>query len=286
MNNKFLKKYRDQRDRIRKQFEAEKVGEQTLFSDQAKLFKPLIASQNQTAKVIGDKIALSQDVLSNTLVPFTRELRKRNEQLDTLQTLPYFPAEIEGIAQSTPIKAEKITNLDLDGELVNTTHKENLEDLGLDLPSEVQRKDNYYETFKKIKSKMAEIGQYLGASSKKSEKEKEIYQSQRKTLILYKAKIKGLEGAKQFIKKSGEGLRRRVVKPKSGRGRPRIHPDVIVYNNPNDLVAKLYDFVTARRAGNTGVDNYINEILDELLRIKAIDKDCYDEFFRKIFTNI
>ena len=52
MNGKFIRKYKDQRDRIRKQFEAEKVGEQTLFSDQAKLFKPLIASQNKPQKLL------------------------------------------------------------------------------------------------------------------------------------------------------------------------------------------------------------------------------------------
>jgi len=286
MNGEFIRRYKDQRDRLRKQFEAEKVGEQTLFSDQAKLFKPLIASQNQTAKVIGDKIASSQDVLSNTLVPFTRELNRRNEQLDTLQSLPFYPGEIEGITQSTPIKAEKIINVDLDGELVNQTHSENLQDMGLDLPSKVQRQGTYEEALSQIVVEKRRIGQFLGKSSKKNAKEKEIYESQKKTLELYKKKIKGLEGAKQFIKKSGEGLRRRVVKPKSGRGRPRIYPDVIVYNNPDDLVVKLSDFATARRAGNTGVDNYINEILDELLRIKAIDKDCYDRCFRTIFTNI
>ena len=228
MNGEFIRRYKDQRDRLRKQFEAEKVGEQTLFSDQAKLFKPLIASQNQTAKVIGDKIASSQDVLSNTLVPFTRELNRRNEQLDTLQSLPFYPGEIEGITQSTPIKAEKIINVDLDGELVNQTHSENLQDMGLDLPSKVQRQGTYEEALSQIVVEKRRIGQFLGKSSKKNAKEKEIYESQKKTLELYKKKIKGLEGAKQFIKKSGEGLRRRVVKPKSGRGRPRIYPDVHV----------------------------------------------------------
>ena len=94
---------------------------------------------------------------------------------ESLQTLPYFPAEIEGIAQSTPMKAERIISVDIGDELVNTTHKENLEELGLDLPSEVQKKDNYYETFKKIRSKNSEIGQYLSKVSKKSDKEKEIY---------------------------------------------------------------------------------------------------------------
>ena len=286
MDNEFVKRYKDQRDRLKKQFEAEKVGEQSLFTTQTKLFKPLIETQKETARAIQDKIYAGQETTNNTLIPFLKELQKRNDHLETLQTLPYYPAEIEGISQSTPIKAQRIINVDIDGELVNTTHRENLQDMGLDLPSEVQKNENYNETFKKIKSKNSEIGQYLGTSSKRSEKEKEIYRSQKETLKLYKEKIRGLIEAKQFIIKSGEGLRHRLVKPKRGRGRPRMYPDVIVYNNPNELVIKLHDFAAARKAGNTGVDNYINSILDELLRIKAIDKDLYDNCFHKIFPSI
>ena len=207
MNNEFVKRYKDQRDRLKKQFEAEKVGEQSLFTTQTKLFKPLIETQKETSRAIQDKIYAGQETTNNALIPFLKELQKRNDDLETLQTLPYYPAEIEGIAQSTPIKAQRIINVDIDGELVNTTHRENLQDLGLDLPSEVQKNENYNETFKKIKSKNSEIGQYLGTSSKRSEKEKEIYRSQKETLKLYKEKIIGLKEAKQFIIKSGEGLR-------------------------------------------------------------------------------
>ena len=59
MNNEFVKRYRDQRDRLKKQFEAEKVGEQSLFTTQTKLFKPLIETQKETSKTIQDKILCS-----------------------------------------------------------------------------------------------------------------------------------------------------------------------------------------------------------------------------------
>ena len=35
MANQFLKQYKEQRDRLKQHFEAEKTGEQTLFTDQA-----------------------------------------------------------------------------------------------------------------------------------------------------------------------------------------------------------------------------------------------------------
>ena len=45
MSNAIIKRYKKQRDLIRKKFQAEKVGNQSLFTDQLKLFKPLIESQ-------------------------------------------------------------------------------------------------------------------------------------------------------------------------------------------------------------------------------------------------
>ena len=294
MDRDFIKSYKEQRDRLRQRFEGEKTGEQTLFIDQTKLFKPLINTQKESA----DKIASSQDVLSNTLVPFTKELQKRNEQLETLQNLPY-PVGIEDAPQSTPSSTpRKVIYVDLNGELLNQTHRENLQDLGLDLPSEVQAAGTYAEAVNKAKTENKRIGQFLGINSKKDEKEKEVYKSQQLTLKIYKNKLKGLIEAEQFIqlKKtgatsagvSGEGLHpkvpRALVKLKRGKGRPRKYPDTVYYSHPNELCVKLSENVAAKEAGNTGLDNIINSILDELLNIKFIDKDEYDNLFKKIFN--
>jgi len=69
------------KDELRQRFEDTKPGDQTFRIDQVKLFKPLIETQKESSKAI----ASSQDVLNNTLLPFTRELHKRNEQVDALQ---------------------------------------------------------------------------------------------------------------------------------------------------------------------------------------------------------
>jgi hypothetical protein len=117
-----------------------------------------------------------------------------------------------------------------------------------------------------------------------------VYESQKETIKLYKEKLKGLLGAEQFIKprktggptlSTGEGLS--LIKQKRGRGRPRKYLDVIYYKNPSELCEKLNEKLSAKQAGNTGLDNIITSILDELLNIKYINKDEYDRLFRKIF---
>ena len=282
-----IKEYKRQRDELRQRFQDEKTGDQTLFIDQTKLFKPLIETQKESSKAIVKKIVLSQDGLSNALVPFTRELQKRNEQVEALQNLPLYntPLEIESIPQSTPQK-HPVTLIDLDGTLLlNQTHIENLEDMGLDLPSVVQSKGTYSDTMNKVNNESKKLGQLLRKDRTKDKKERALYESQKNTLNIYRKKIKGLIETEQFIK-TGKGLSpkiRKLVKPKRGRGRPRIYPDVILYNSPYELCVKLCEKIAARDAGNTGLDNIITSILDELLNIKYVSKTDYDALSQNIF---
>ncbi len=275
MDKDLAKRYKEQRDALRRRYEVQKTGDQTLFTEQSKLFKPLIEVQKETSKTIGDKITTSQEGLSNVLVPFTRELRKRNEQIETLQNLPYYGIED---------KPGDIIQVNLDAELLGETHRKNLQDMMLDLPSEVQEKGTIEEVLELIQKNFRSLGQFLGKASTKTPQEKEIFKSRKETLKIYRELIIALKGAKRFTEKSGEGIRRRkLCKLKRGRGRPRKYPDTIVYNNPNELCEKLADLVTAKEAGNTGLDNSINSILDELLVIKSINKDEFDKLFKTIF---
>ena len=104
MPSKFIEEYKQQKEFLKKRFEAEKTGDQTLFIDREKLFKPLIKSQKESSKALEDELIASQDIVSNSLVPFTRELQKRNDQLDALENSPFYniPAGIEDAPQSTP----------------------------------------------------------------------------------------------------------------------------------------------------------------------------------------
>src|SRR6266516_284244 len=277
----FIKKFAEQRDRIKKRFEVERTGEQLQYIDQSKLFKPLLETQKQ----IQDKIVSSRDTLSNALIPITNELRKRNEQVGDLQSFPYYnvPKEIEDVPQSTPTKAARY---DLH-KLLDDTDIENLEDMSLPLPSRVLLEENYELLLDKIKELNRQHGQYLGTerAAIKDEREQKILQSRKVTLQKYKETLEDQMKNRKY--KTGQGLRKRVLcKPKRNRGKPRIYPDTIVYNSANDLCHKLNELVAAKGAGNTGLDNTINAVLDELLNISAIDKDTYNSLFTNIFPNI
>src|SRR5277367_5924555 len=145
MSKEFIKKYKNQKKQLKQYYEREKTGDQTLYTDQAKLLQPLINSQKETYRTIQDKIVTGQESLSNALIPLVQELQKRNDQVEALQSLPFYNIPgIEGVPQSTPQvtpqkeQQQQYINVDLDGELLNQTHEENLRDMGLDLPSEVQ----------------------------------------------------------------------------------------------------------------------------------------------------
>src|SRR5271157_1463341 len=184
---------------------------------------------------------------------------------------PFFHEELPAIAQASP----DIVKVDLDANL-NQTDIENLQDMDFELPSSVFKNKTVEETLDKIKTENRSIGQLLGTKSTASAKEQQISKSRRETLKTYKQIIEGLQGAKQFIstpKNTGKGLRNKTV-------------DVIYYPSVEDLCANLAQLHAAKQAGNTGLDNNINTVLDELLRVQAIDKTIYNKLYKNIFGYI
>ena len=255
------------REEAKKHFLAKKTGDQDLFTEQSKLYKPII----QSTKELEKSLTSGQHELIEQIVP---ALRRRN--------LP----QLEFDEHSSPIAKPAIKTIDLDGELLNDTHRENLQDMSLELPSEAYATNNIENALKKINKTNRSLGQYLGTNSKKTEKEKEVYLSQKQTLQIYEKKIKALAESMQFEVKEGEGLKKKkLVKLKRGKGRPKKYPDVIYYKKPDQLIEKLSEYCAGKQAGNTGLDSYINSILDELLEIKAISRDDYDKIYENIGLN-
>ena len=196
--------------------------------------------------------------MSNALVPLVRELEKRNDQVDSLMEQPFYSQEIPAIDNASP----EIMTVDFDAKL-NETDRENLEDMSFELPSVVFKNKTVEEVLKNIITENKSNGQKLGKASKLTDKEKEVIESRKQTLEKYKNIIIGLPWARQQLvstpKKTGKGLKNKLV-------------DVIYYPSVEDLCAKLAELDAAKQAGNTGLDNNINSVLDELLRVKAIDK--------------
>jgi len=60
--------------------------------------------------------------------------------------------------------------------------------------------------------------------------------------------------------------------------------DVIFYRNARELGERLVFLVSAKKAGNNGVENEINAIMDELLRIRVLTKKRYDSLYKEVFS--
>ena len=280
MKNSFdVKYYTQQRDALRNRFRADKTGDQTFLTEQTKLFQPLLESQQE----IQDKLIENQQATSNVIAPFVSELQKRNNIMEDSQYLPFYnaPIEIQDIPQSTPVKSN-FAYIDLDQKL-DTSDIENLQDMSLDLPSQVQREKTFQDALRKVKSERHSIGAQLGkaAKQKPSDKERQLLESRKTTLIKYKKLIVHAQIATEHFQVSGKGLA--LCRPKRNRGRPKTRPDSIIYNNPDDLLQKLHEHIVAKEAGHTGLDSIMVSMLDELLRIRAINKDSYDKLFLNYF---
>ena len=63
--------------------------------------------------------------------------------------------------------------------------------MGFELPSKVFKNNAIQMTLGKIKTENKSIGQHLGMGSTKTEKEKKMYESRKKTLETYKSIIIG-----------------------------------------------------------------------------------------------
>jgi len=283
MNQKEAAEYRKAKIAMKEKFKTINVGEQIQYINQSQLLKPLIETQKETQKAIENKIVSGHEILSNALLPFTTELKKRNDQVDELQSQPFYNSnlEIEDVPQSTPKKKDSVNTYDLD-KFLDDSDRQNLIDMSLPLPSEVAENGNYDDVIQEIKRLNHLYGCRAGKKSKEEEKMKEMYKSRQKTIDKYKESLNDHKPAGKY--KLGKGFQKQpLYKIKRGRGRPRTNPDIIIVNDIETLKQELYNFVIAKNAGNTGLDNNINSVLDALLKNDAIDIEKYHKLYKEIF---
>jgi hypothetical protein len=265
---KSIDDYKRIKDSLRDRFESERTGDQDLFRQQTKVLAPLIntattSNKTQQESLTALKALQESQNLTNTELQLARQYQQQAVGQPQQQAIA--PAPDVFLTPDT-------MQVNLDAQL-NESDRENLQDMSLDLPSQVFRNKTIDQTLDMIKTENRKIGQLLGEKSKLSQAEKGIHQSRNKTLVTYRDIIKGLEGAKQF-----------VSTPKKGKGRVSTQRyDAIYYSSVDDLCQKLSELIAAKSAGHTGLNNQINTILDELLKIKAVDKKQYDTLYKSIF---
>jgi hypothetical protein len=295
---KNIDEYKRIKQNLRDRFESERTGEQHLFIEQTKLLqpliKPLISTQEQAVKAIQENAKQPAAIMGETVRP---ALTMPEAPLSQPETRP-------GLLSPAEVPEEPI-RIDLDSGF-NETDIRNLHDMGFELPSEVFKKIKQIEkTIAKIKTENRRIGQKLGKGSDATTEEKKVFESWKKTLENYRQKIQGLESAKQFVGRGAAlppahlmqaGNEVALGAPLSLRSplevRPRVPevshtqqsmPDVIFYASVEDLCSTLTQLDAAKQAGNTGLDNRIISVLDELLRTGAVSKNEYDSLYKIIF---
>ena len=258
---KSIEEYKRIKENLRSRFETEKTGEQDLFIQQTKALQPLINVNEGSLKAL--KAIENSQNLTN------RELQRKNDiQQQYMHQLAAVPSDP---FMTPPGAPEPDLETDLDAQL-NETDRENLQNMNFELPSVVLKNQNMYIVLDKIKTINRSVGQHIGKNSKLTEKQKEVYISWSETLVKYKKILEGLEGGNQSIRT-----------PKKGKGFHAQRIDAIYYSSVDDLCQQLRDLVAAKNAGHTGLNNNINSILDELLKIKAIDKEKYNSLYKSIF---
>src|SRR5271165_5609731 len=268
---KSIENYTKIKETLRNRFESERTGDQDLFVQQTKALQPLINATTTPTSTQKESLTTLKALQENQNIT-NQELQRRNELVQ--QQMEALTAAEPSFLTPQASAAGDPTTIDLDGQL-NQSDRENLEDLGLELPSLVFKNKNIEEALERIETANRSIGQKVGEKSKLSKQEQDIHISRRETLKTYKKIIEGLEVAKQFIST-----------PKNGKGflKGKGFIDAIYYSSVEDLCSKLSELVAAKSAGHTGLNNNINTILDELLKIKAIDKEQYNSLYKSIFS--
>jgi len=300
---KDIREYKRLKQTLQTRFEFDKTGEQNLFEDQTRILKPLLDAsmqQQDATKNIQKQLVANQ----NSADVFTKELQRRNDNQDLLMEQPFFQSDLpnkaiedrlDGSLGEVP-KIPGVTTphkiIDLDRGL-SSADKFNLMDMSLDAPSEVFKNNTADAMLEKVKTFNRSIGQCLRIGSESTPNRIEKCKSRKKTLSIYKPKIDIIAGAQQFMKsprsksESGEPKDKSNVATGSGLRNAALAngsaADVIYYNSVDDLCSRLELLCAAKRAGNTGLNNNINSILDELLNKNAIDKTEYNNLFSQIF---
>ena len=229
------------------------------------------------AKNLQSKLEKNQMATEDVLVPLTRAIQQQNAQQDVLAL---YPPDQPSQAAAMPMRAlspyQQFADFD---KPLDSEDEVNLMAMGIPLPSIIFGKNLFEVTKDQITHFNKSIGQFLRKNSNIPPTERIDYESRKKTLAKFKKIVTTMEEGKKFV-----SSKRRKLEFSSGSGIKSLPRDnVIYYNKPEDLCSRLSLLYAAKQSGNNGVNNDINSILDELLRIEAINKDEYDSLYNRIF---
>ena len=254
-----VQEYKRLKESLKARFESDRTGEQELFTEQTKVFQPLIKTQQDTSKAIQEKIVQGQTAIqtaaADALGPLTRELQRRNDQAE----LPFYHDEVPGPTKIDTDKTATPAPYNPDKDLTETDMR-NLYEMHFPPPSRVlndARLNGLQRTMdilEKVKTMNRSIGQKLAINSTISEEKKDKYASRKNTLIIYKESLEELtnliasaDDDDEFVAASDSPVESKPKK-KSGKG-----VETIYYPNIEELCNRLSILCAAKDAGNTNL---------------------------------
>ncbi len=282
--DKLAKDYLETKDRVKQKFFLQNMGEADYQEDARKIFKPITDNQTETA----EKITKTQQEITDTI---KQEIPKALTYAIS-KALPSseVPAIDQAISLGSPEKSSpKIDksieyfmnnvdkNLNLDtitkysfpsvSDLIGDPNNPNLDDMKNILSSKNQQgsiTNQKNKITRKINNKRTPI----------SDVDKATLHQEYEELVTYGKQV---NNAYKFFNNivKGQGINKGLGK---GQG-------INYYHDPIQLYNRLALLVASKDAGNTGVQNEISEIIDELLETRVIDKAKAKILFQKYIVN-
>jgi hypothetical protein len=242
------------RGNLQKQI-SERGGEQQLYLDQSKKYKPLTDVTLESTKELKDQISKAQESTTEALVPLTREIQRRNDIIEDFQQLPITAPE----PAAEPKRQSKIDFIGNPNAGFTADELNSLDQMGFKSPTEAMGNESEIVSIIEEVNHEIYVLAGLGKSNnkKRSEDEKLKYNNEKEILKKYRERLR------DFTKAQKEGV---LTKPKSGKG-VRNYMKLDKYGYFGDL---RIDTESLIRGKLLAYDD------DDLVLEKTIDKSFYN----------
>jgi len=308
--------YLARKKRLQSRFESERVGDADLQYDATKLFQPIVASQQAAATEQTAEIEKVTKALEQLPAAIAAEANFVNADRDlNLEVVKKYGFEPPSKLDLTDTKA--INQLIYDITHVNT-YKLGPAKRKAKTPEELKAVESSLEALRAYRARILLLTESYKLTERKGSglklKGDRFGSLTINPVALQAGRIRAFEGGnlvldapadstlydlltkrfvktKQYTPQAVETFKRLVELaglPVHGR-KSKKHQlmrggAVQFYNDPNQLVERLQLLMASKRAGNTGVDDEIFAILDELMRTGAISKDLVVKLNRSLLN--
>ena len=310
------------RDQLRKQFQDEKISDVDFLYESTKLFKPITESTEKMLQkipvVTPTALALPPIPQIPAIAPPVASSSSASKK-DYALINPDSGLDVELLEEMGFPRPSSITDTDKYEEIIEKVNYHNKYVLGREkrgsvssvdkdvITEKIQLNKDYVKRLRLLISGQNLIvkGQGLKMIGNKfgsliinpdalasgrlhvSRKDGTVIMDEQSDRSLYDLLTKKFSKSHKYSKNAIETFKKLAILAGISlyRGRSsksRMLGGAIYYNDPNDLVSRLNLLVASKHAGNTGVDNEISDIIDELLKKSYISKDVAIKLYNKI----